>query len=115
MDGFEHSVVAADIHGRKKTQAADKATCQVGNDVAVKIRHDHDIEVFGMHDQLHARVVYDFVITFNLGIFFGYIAENGQEHAIAEFHDIGFVDAGHFMTIMGQGVLKAARMMRLLA
>ena len=60
-----------------------------------------------MHDQLHARVVYDFVITFNLGIFFGYIAENGQEHAIAEFHDIGFVDAGHFMTIMGQGVLKS--------
>ena len=43
VDGFEHGVVVADIHGRQQAQAADEATGQVGQDVAVEVGRDDDV------------------------------------------------------------------------
>lgn len=97
MNGFEHGVVVADIHGRQQAQAADEAAGQVGQDVAVEVGRDDDVELFRPHDHLHARVVDDFVVTFDLRVVLGDGVENIEEQAIAHLEDVGFVDAGDFL------------------
>ena len=79
MDGFEHGVIVADIHGRQESQSADEAARKVGNDIAVEVWHDDDIELFRTHDQLHAGIVDDFIIAFNLRIVSGDGAEGVEE------------------------------------
>ena len=79
MDSFKHSVIVADIHRRQEAQAADEAARKVGNDVAVEVRHDDDVELFRPHDQLHTRIVDNFVVTFDLRIVGSYGAEGIEE------------------------------------
>ena len=86
--------------------AADKATGQVGNDVAVEIRRDQYVEVFRMHDQLHACVIDDLVVAFDLRIVLGDFLEDRKEEAVAELHDIGLVDAGDLLAAVGYGVVE---------
>ena len=51
-------------------------------------------------------VIDDFIITFNLRIFLCNLFENGKEHAIGHFQDIGLVYAGHFFPVMSLRILK---------
>ena len=35
VNRFEHGIIRTDIHGRQKTEAANKAACQIGNNITV--------------------------------------------------------------------------------
>ena len=107
MDGFEHGIVVADVHGREQAQAADETAGQVGQDVAIEVGRDDDIELFRTHDHLHARVVDDFVVAFDLRIILGDGVEDVEEQAVAHLEDIGLMDAGNLFASMGYGVVES--------
>lgn len=97
------------------TRPTNEGGANVGNDGTIEIRHDHYVELLGLSDQLHGtigngvsvkirgaanvRVINDHVVESNSGglVLLGNATEGVKEQAIAEFHDVGFMDASNFL------------------
>ena len=97
MYGLKHSIVRTDIAGWNESQASDQAAAQVRKNISVQVLHYHNIKLIRIHDKLHAGVIDDFIITFNLRIFLCNLFENGKEHAIGHFQDICLMNTGYFL------------------
>ena len=95
MYGLKHSIVRTDIAGWNESQASDQAAAQVRKNISVQVLHYHNIKLVWIHDKLHAGVIDDFIITFNLWIFLCNLFENGKEHAIGHFQDICLMNTGY--------------------
>ena len=55
---------------------------------------------------MHAHIVDDAVLEFDVGIFFCYLAANIQPQAVCVFHDVGFVYAGDFFASHFAGIFE---------
>ena len=66
---------------RHDAQSSHEPGAQIRNDVAVEIRHQQQVVLIGIHDELHARGVDDVLAVDDLGIFFCDIAGAAQETA----------------------------------
>lgn len=65
---LEDDVVGAYRFAGDDASAADEAGGEVVDDVAVKIRHNHDIELFRSRHQLHTTIVDNHRFEFNLRV-----------------------------------------------
>lgn len=101
--GFEDRDVASHIAAGDDTGPTDEGSADIGQDATVQVRHDHDVELLRTGDGLHGGVVDDHVVGFESGEVLGDFLEGVAEEAVGEFHDVGFVDARHFLAVVGQG------------
>ena len=50
---LEESNIPSDVGSRNNSRSSDKGSSDVGNDVSVKVGHDHDVELVRLGDKLH--------------------------------------------------------------
>lgn len=62
---LKEGVVSADVDTWHNTRSSDERCADVGHDISVQVRHDHDVELLWFGDELHRCVVYDHVVEGN--------------------------------------------------
>ena len=82
--GFKvlRSLARTNVAGGREAEAADEAGAEVGDDVAVQVGHDQHVELRGILDQLHARVVHDQLVVLNVRVALVHLRTPAQEHAM---------------------------------
>ncbi len=106
MNGLEDGHHFSDVGSGNNAEAAHQPRSQVRDDVAVEIFQQKHIELLRIHDQLHAGVVHDLLILFDVGIVAGDAAETIEEKTVGQFHDIGLVNGRDFTSAFPTGVLE---------
>ena len=94
-------------------ESAHQAGRQIGNDVAVEVRHHQQVEGLRAHHQLHAGVVHDQFVVLNIRKMRRHFAAALQKQAVAQLHDVGLVNGGHFLAALAARILEAARAIRM--
>src|SRR5258708_20522804 len=79
VDSFKDGALVAEIRAGDEAEAADQSRAQIGNNVAIKVFHQQDVVLVGIHDQLHAGVVDDVLAVGDLGILFRDVARTTQK------------------------------------
>jgi len=107
MDRLEDRTHLADVRARGDPEAADQAGAEVGHDVAVEVRQDHDVVQLGLLDELHAHVVDDPVLELDPALVVRRDRPAGlEEQAVRELHDVGLVDGRDLVAAVRDGVLE---------
>lgn len=89
-----------------KTKAADQTAAKVGENVAVEVLHYHHIKLVRVHDELHAGVVDDLVISLDFRVILCNFTEDREEHAVRHLEDVCLVNAGNFLSTVLLRVLE---------
>lgn len=103
---LEHSDIATHVAARHNTGTTNEGRADVGQDATVQVRHDHDIELLGARDSLHGGVVDNHIVHFQSGIVLGNLVEGAAEETVGQLHDVGLVNAGNLLSVVGQGEAK---------
>src|SRR5687767_734364 len=106
MDGFEHRRSGADIRRTRQTHRAGDLCSDVGENIAVPVRHHDGVECLGSVGQLRGSDIYDPMLLLDSRIFGADFVEDPMEEAVAELHDVVFREAGDLFAIIGNGVLE---------
>ena len=104
--GLEDGDITAHVAAGNDTRATDEGSGDVGENTTVKVGHDHDVELLGLADALHGGVIDDHVVALELGEVLGEAVEGAAEETIGELHDVGLVDAGNLLALVGKGELE---------
>ena len=100
--GFENSDITAHVAAGNDTGASNKSGGNVGQNTTVQVGHDHDIELLGSADALHGGVIDDHVVGLELGEVLGQSVEGATEKTVGQLHDVGLVDAGDLLAVVGE-------------
>ena len=68
-----------------KNYTSNKSTGQVGDDISIQISHDHDIKLVWFGHQLHAAIINDHIVSFNIGVLLCNLLARLQEKTISQF------------------------------
>lgn len=101
--GLEDGDVAAHVAARHNARATDETSADVGENASVEVGHDEDVELLGSRDALHGRVVDDHVVVLDGGVVLGHLLACVAEETVGELHDVGLVDAGNLLAVVGEG------------
>ena len=101
--GLEDGDVATHVAAGHDTGAADEGSADVGQDATVEVGHDEDVELLGPGDALHAGVVDDHVVEGEGGVFLAGVMEGVPEQTVGQLHDVGLVDTGDLLPVVGEG------------
>lgn len=104
--GLEHGNVAAHVAAWHNTRATNKRGANVGQNATVQVGHDHDVELLRLGDALHGGVVDNHVVGLDGGVLGSSLLEGGAEETVGQLHDVGLVDAGDLLAVVGQGKAK---------
>lgn len=100
--GLEDGDITTHIAAGDNTRATDKSSGNVGKNTAIQVGHDHDVELLGLADALHGSVIDDHVVGLELREFLGESVEGAAEETIGQLHDVGLVDAGNLLAVVGE-------------
>lgn len=101
--GLEDGNLTAHVAAGDDTGAANQGSTNVGQDAAVQVRHDHDVELLGAGDGLHGGVVDNHVVDLEGGVLLGGLVEGAAEQTVGQLHDVGLVNAGDLLAAVGEG------------
>lgn len=101
--GLEDGNVTAHVAAGHDAGPADKSGTNVGQNAAVQVRHDHDVELLRAGNSLHGGVVDNHVVDLEGGVLLGNVVEGAAEQPVGQLHDVGLVDARHLGAAVGQG------------
>lgn len=104
--GFEDSDITTHVAARDNTRPTDQSSSNVGKDTTVKVGHDHDVELLRPGDSLHRSVVDDHVVDFQGRVVLTDLLDRISEETICEFHNVGLVNAGDLLSVVGEGERK---------
>lgn len=104
--GLENGHVAAHVAAWHNPRATDKCGTNVGQNTTVQVGHDHNVELLRLGDALHGSVVDNHVVGLDSGVLSGGLLEGGAEETVGQLHDVGLVDAGDLLAVVGQGKAK---------
>ena len=107
VNSFKHGGFVADVGAADDAEPADKARGEIAHDVAIEIGQEQHVELLRIEHDLHAGVVYDEFLVFDVGILWGYVANGFEKEAIGELHDIGFVDGVNLFAAFTLGVFES--------
>jgi hypothetical protein len=115
--GLENGDVAAHVASGDDTGTTNKASTNVGQDTSVQVGHDHNIELLWPRDALHGGVVDNHVVGLESGVVLTDPLDGVAEETIGKLHDVGLVDAGDLLAVVGKGKGKGelGNALRLLA
>src|SRR6266480_762028 len=100
--GFEDCDFPTHIATRNDARTSDEASANVGQDAAVQVGHDHDVELLWSRYALHRGIVDDHVVCFQSRVIFCDLLECVSEETVGKLHDIGLVYAGDLPPIVRQ-------------
>ena len=114
---LEDGDVAAHVASGDDTGAADKTSTNVGQDTSVKVGHHHNIELLRPGDALHRSVVDNHVVGLERGVVLANLLDGVAEETVGKLHDVGLVDAGNLLAVVGKrkGKGELGNALRLLA
>lgn len=104
--GLEDSNVTAHVAAGDDTSTTDEGSANVGQNATVKVRHDHDVELLGLANSLHGGVVDNHVVDLEGGVVVGDTVEGGTEETVSQLHDVGLVNAGDLLAVVGQSEVE---------
>ena len=104
---LENGNVTSHVATRNQTRATDQRGTDVGKNTTVQVRHDHDVELLGLGDGLHGRVVNDHVVHIQGRIVLGGLVEGVTEQAVGKLHDVGLVDASDLLPVVGKSKVES--------
>mgnify|MGYP006876444500 FL=1 len=100
---LEDSNVTAHVATGNKTRSSNEGSTHVGQNATVKVRHDHNVELLGAGDGLHGSVVHNHVVHLQGGVVLSDLVECAAEETIGQLHDVGLVNAGNLLAVVGKG------------
>lgn len=108
VDGLEDGGVATNVTGRSETETTDETGGKVGENVTVKVGHDHDAvrEWSGVLGDAEADTVEEVLVVSNVGVLLGNGTAGGKEHSVGHLHNVGLVDGGDLVTARLLGVVE---------
>jgi len=115
--GLEDGNIISHVAARDNTRATDKGSTDVGEDAAVKVGGNEDVELLGPADALHRGVIDNHVVDLEAGVALGDLVESASEKTIGKLHDVGLVDTSNLLALVGLGKVKGetGNALRLLA
>ena len=81
---FKHCIVSSDIFTRHDPWPADQRGSNIADDVAIQVRHDHHIKLLWLGNKLHATIVNDHSVVFNIGIVLSNFTTASQKKAVTK-------------------------------
>lgn len=99
---LEDSDITAHVATWDDTGASDESSADVGQDATVKVGHDHDVKLLWAGDALHGGVVDNHVAGLEGGELLGDGVEGVAEKTVSQLHDVGLVDAGDLLAVVGE-------------
>ena len=106
VNRLEHRAVVADICRARQANGTGDLCGDVGEHVAVEIRHHDHVEGFGRIGHLGRADVDDPVLVLDLRVLGGDFVERPVEQAVRDLHDVVFGEARDFFALVGAGVLE---------
>jgi hypothetical protein len=94
--------VAAHVASGNDSRSSDKASSNVGENTSVQVGHDHNVELLRPRDTLHGGVVDNHVVGLQGGVVLADTLDGVAEQTIGKLHDVGLVDAGNFLAVVGE-------------
>jgi len=101
--GLEDSDLTAHVAAGNDARSANKTRSNVRQDTSVQVGGDQNIELLWAGDALHASVVDNHVVGFDCGVILSYLLHGVPEETIRQLHDIGLVDTGYLLAVVGKG------------
>ena len=86
--------MVADIGRWGKTQATHQSGTKITYNISLQVGKNHHIKQIGAANQFHTEIIYDHIIGFQFGVFFGNFIKHLKKQPIGQFHDIGLMTAG---------------------
>jgi len=99
---LENGNVAAHVATRHDTRAANETSTNVRKDTSVQVGHHHDIKLLWPGDTLHRGIVDDHVVGLESGVVLADSLDRVSEKTIGKLHDVGLVDAGNLLAVVGE-------------
>jgi hypothetical protein len=100
---LEEGDVATHVASGDDTRATDKTSTNVGEDTSVQVGHDHDVKLLRARDALHGGVVDNHVVGLEGRVVLADPLDGVAEEAVGQLHDVGLVDAGNLLAVVGEG------------
>ena len=100
--GLEDGDLATDVATRHNARAAHQPGTDVGQDAAVEIGHDHDIELLRSRNALHRRVVDNHVVGLHCRVVLSNLPDRLAEEPVSQLHDVGLVDTRDLLAVVGE-------------
>src|SRR5690606_16009707 len=107
VHGFEHGIFVADIGSRNHAETADESGAEITEDVTEEVGRNNALVVLRPDDELHAHIVYDAIIEFDLRVFCRNLFADPKKHPGCHLEDVGLVGQGHFVQAMASRILEA--------
>jgi hypothetical protein len=101
--GLEDSNVTTHVATGDQTRSTNESSADIGQDTSVKVRHDHDVELLRTGNSLHGGVVHNHVVHLQGGVVLSDLVECAAEETVGKLHDVGLVDTGDLLAVVGQG------------
>jgi len=101
--GLEHGNFTAHVAAGDDTGATDETGTDVGENTAVKVGRDHDVELLRAGYTLHAGVVHNHVVGDDTGVVLSDTLDGVAEETVGKLHDVGLVDDGDLLAVVGEG------------
>lgn len=101
--GLENGDLTAHVAARNDTWATDQTGTDVGENASVKVRHDHDVELLWPANTLHGGVVDNHVVGLDAWELLTDLLDGVAEETVGKLHDVGLVNAGNLLAVVGQG------------
>lgn len=99
---LENGNVTAHVATWDDTWASDKSGADVGENASVQVWHDHDVELLWAGHALHGGVVDNHVAGLKGWVVLGDVVEGVAEKTVSQLHDVGLVDTGDLLAVVGQ-------------
>ena len=106
VSGLEYSSLFADVCSRCHPKSTHQTGTKVADNITVKVRQHNHIIKLRFLNKLHAHIVNDAVLEFNVGIFLCHASADIKPKPVTELHNIGLVNAGYFSPSHLLGILK---------
>lgn len=108
VDGLEDGGLNAHVTTGGQTKTTNETTAEVGHDVTVEVRHDHDVVLVGggVLDHLQTGVINQLRVELNTGVVLGNLLSGVLEQTVTELHDRSLVDNHDLLLVVGLGVLE---------
>ena len=106
MRGLEDRRVHAEVSAGCKSEAADQARGEIGDDVAVEVREHENLVFLRTLHELHREVVDDPVLELDVAVRARHLAGDLQVEAVGELHDVGLVHGRHLVPAISSRVVE---------
>jgi len=103
---LEDGDVTAHVASGNNTGTTHETSTNVGENTSVQVGHNHNVELLRSRDALHGGVVDNHVVGLDGRVLLADLLDGVAEQTVGQLHDVGLVDAGDLLAVVGEGESK---------